>query len=90
MGDVVLPRLSQTSSGRCGHDSPEASSGREKHSRLARGHPRTGDAVATRPRLTSGESAETLHGPFDGSPDDLPRKAYPRAANKLDELNPRR
>jgi hypothetical protein len=41
----------------------------------------------TRPRLTLGESAETLHGPLDGPPDDLPSKACPRATTKLDELD---
>jgi hypothetical protein len=42
-----------------------------------------GDAVATRLRLTLGGSAEKL----DGPPDDLPSKACPRAATKLDEFD---
>jgi hypothetical protein len=46
-----------------------------------------GRVVATRPRLTSGGSAETLHGSLDGPPDDLPSKACPQAATKLDELD---
>jgi hypothetical protein len=36
----------------------------------------------THPRLTSGRSVETLHGPLDGPPDDLLSKACPRAATK--------
>jgi hypothetical protein len=73
--------------GRSSHDSSEAISRREKQSQLARGQPRAGDAVATRPTLTSGRSAEALHGPLDGPFDDLPSKACPRATIKLDELD---
>jgi hypothetical protein len=46
-----------------------------------------GDAVATCPRLTSGVSAETLCGLLDGPLNDLPSKACPRAATKLDKLD---
>jgi hypothetical protein len=42
------------SSGRCSHASCEAALGPETQSRLARGHPRAGDAVTTRPRPTTG------------------------------------
>jgi hypothetical protein len=49
-----------------------------------------GDAVTTRSRLTSGGSVETLHGSLDGPPNDLPSKACPRVATKLDELDPGR
>jgi hypothetical protein len=37
-----------------------------------------------------GESAEMLHGSLDGPPDDLPRKVRPRAATRMDELDPGR
>jgi hypothetical protein len=50
----------------------------------------TGDAVTTRPRLTSGDSAETLHGVLDGPPNGLPSEACPQPATRLDKLDPGR
>jgi hypothetical protein len=40
-----------TSDGRCSQDSPDVDLGWEMQSRLARGFPRAGDIVTTRPRL---------------------------------------
>jgi hypothetical protein len=73
-----MTRLRPALGGRSNHDSPEASSRREKLSPLARGHPRAGDAVVTHPRLTLGGSAEMLHRPLDRPHDGLPSKACPR------------
>jgi hypothetical protein len=49
-----------------------------------------GDAIMTRLRPTLGGSAETIHGPLDGPPNDLLSKACPRATTRLDELDPGR
>jgi hypothetical protein len=86
MGDTVPSHVRPSLNVRCSHDSPEASSGREKQSRLAQSQLWAGEAVMTHPRLTLCGSAKMLHGP----PYDLPGKACPRATTRLDKLDPGR
>jgi hypothetical protein len=90
MGDIVPSRPRPTLDERHCYVLPEANLGRETLLCLVRGQPWAGDAVATRPRLTSGGRAETVHGSLDGPPDGLPSKACPRAATRLDKLDPGR
>jgi hypothetical protein len=86
-GDIVPSRPKLAPNGRRSSDSLEASSRREIQSQLARGQPLAREAIMTLPRLTSGGSAKMLYDLLGGPPDELPRKACPWAATKLDELD---
>jgi hypothetical protein len=65
--DINVMRVkSERLGGRRSHGSPEANLGRETQSRLARGQPRAGDVVTTRPMLTSG--GRHSHGSSEANP----------------------
>jgi hypothetical protein len=68
--DIVTARSETTSGVRSVHASPEANSGQETHSRLARGHPRVGGTVMAHQRPALGGNYYNLH----DSPEANPRR----------------
>jgi hypothetical protein len=91
VGDVVLTLPRPALGRRSSHDSFESNFGRETLFRLARGHPRMGDAVLTRPRLAlGGDGVLTRPRPSSGSRSshDSPRPTLGwRSSHDLHEAN---